>query len=32
MRLNFIVKGEGLLKVTNSHVHWKVQYLGNGAR
>jgi len=22
--LNFIVKGEGLLKVTGSHVHWKV--------
>jgi len=21
--LNFIVKGEGLLKVTSSHVHWK---------
>jgi len=21
--LNFIVKGEGLLKVTGSHVHWK---------
>jgi len=21
--LNFIVKGEGLLKVTRSHVHWK---------
>jgi len=21
--LNFIVKGEGLLKVTCSHVHWK---------
>jgi len=20
---NFIVKGEGLLKVTGSHVHWK---------
>jgi len=22
--LNFIVKGEGLLKVTGSHVHWKI--------
>jgi len=21
--LNFIVKGEGLLKVTSSHVHWE---------
>jgi len=21
--LNFIVKGEGLLKVTGSHIHWK---------
>jgi len=21
--LNFIVEGEGLLKVTGSHVHWK---------
>jgi len=21
--LKFIVKGEGLLKVTGSHVHWK---------
>jgi len=21
--INFIVKGEGLLKVTGSHVHWK---------
>jgi len=21
--LNFIVKGEGLLKVTSSHIHWK---------
>jgi len=21
--LNFIVKGEGLLKVTGSHLHWK---------
>jgi len=21
--LNFIVKGEGLLKVAGSHVHWK---------
>jgi len=21
--LHFIVKGEGLLKVTGSHVHWK---------
>jgi len=21
--LNFIVKGEGLLKVTGCHVHWK---------
>jgi len=21
--LNFIVKGEGLLKVTGSHTHWK---------
>jgi len=20
---NFIIKGEGLLKVTSSHVHWK---------
>jgi len=21
--LNFIVKGEGLLKVTSSHIHWR---------
>jgi len=21
--LNFIVKDEGLLKVTSSHIHWK---------
>jgi len=21
--LNFIVNGEGLLKVTGSHIHWK---------
>jgi len=21
--LNFVVKGEGLLKVTGNHVHWK---------
>jgi len=27
--LNLIVKGEELLKVISSHVHW--QYLGNGA-
>jgi len=32
--LNFIVKGEGLLKVTGSHVHWTsgLKYLANGAR
>jgi len=24
--LNFIVKGEGLLKVTGSHVHWRSGY------
>jgi len=29
--LNFIVKGEGFLKVTGSHVHWKSD-LCNGAR
>jgi len=23
--LNFIVKGEGLLKVTSSHVHWSLE-------
>jgi len=25
--LNFIVKDEGLLKVTGSHVHWKSGYI-----
>ena len=25
--LNFIVKGEGLLKVTGSHVRWKSGYI-----
>jgi len=25
--LNFIVKGEGLLKVTGSHLHWKSDYI-----
>jgi len=26
--LNFIVKGEGLLKVTGSHVQWKSDNVG----
>jgi len=29
--LNIIVKGEGLLKVTGSHLHWKSVNIGNGA-
>jgi len=31
--LNIIVKGEGLIKVTGCHVHWKCDYISeNGLR